>query len=114
MAESATAPISNVEDKENFKAFLLSLLKDDDSFAQNVKESLNRKKSKIAKNIEPEYPALSKEDIPLSEMPFWKLYPDFMSLDPTPYRISKEAIEELQELWKDMPPAEELIAQLTC
>jgi hypothetical protein len=113
VSEPAVAYGLKKDDKEQLKILLLSLLKEDDTFVENVKASLNRKTTKTKKSKELDYIELSKEDIPFEEMPFWKHYPNFPVFDATPYRISKEALKEVQKEWRDMPPAEEIIAQLT-
>ena len=109
MTETATlAPINAPISIEEFKAFFIQLLEEDASFRSRIKEKSQKKEKKAKKKVHQPLPPA----IPFSEMPYRKLRPDFVPLDPTPYAIKKEAILELQELWKDAPPIEELIAQL--
>ena len=109
MTEKATYAATNApENKEDFKAFFLELLEEDAAFYHSIKKKLVVKAEKKKKKpLEPLPPAL-----PFSEMPYWKLNPDFKPLDATPYAIKKETIIKLQELWEDAPPIEELIEQL--
>lgn len=109
MTETATlAPVSAVQNREDFKAFFLQLLEEDAAFYYKIKTKLLVKEEKKKKKILPPLPPA----IPFSEMPASKLYPNRMPFDAKPYAIKKEAILKLQELWKDAPPIEELIAQL--
>ena len=108
MAETVSTFYKDVQNVEEFKSFFLHLLEEDASFFDTIKKKLLRKEDlKRKKALKPLPPP-----IPISEMPYWKLRPDFKPLDATPYAIKKETIEALQELWKDAPSAEELIAQL--
>ena len=110
MTEKTTnASLNAPENKEYFKAFFLELLEEDAAFYHSVKNKLVVKAEKKKKKpLEPLPPAL-----PLSEMPYRKLHPNFRPLDAKPYAISAEALKRVQEAWRDMPSAEELIAQLT-
>lgn len=52
--------------------------------------------------------------VPVSELPFWKAHPEIKPLTPPEGgSINKETLEKLQELFKDAPPAEEIISYLT-
>ncbi len=100
---------------EELKTMLLTLFKDDSDFQEQIKETLNTKKEK-----KPRLPKLvvSEGDIPYSEMPYWKLRPDYVPpKDLEKYANSPETLKsvfkELHELWATMPPAEELVQQLT-
>jgi predicted peroxiredoxin len=113
MTETTTvAPLSAPQNKEDFKSFFLQLLEEDVTFYYSIKAKFLVKEEKAKKKVkkkalEPLPPA-----IPFSEMPASKLYPNRKPFDAKPYVIKKEAILKLQELWKDAPPIEELIAQL--
>ena len=109
MTETATiTAINGLISIEDFKAFFIQLLEEDASFRHQIKEKSQKKEKKAKKKkYEPLPPA-----IPFSEMPYWKLHPDFVPLDATPYAISAEALKRVQEAWRDMPSAEELVAQL--
>ena len=109
MTETTTfAPINAPISIEEFKAFFIRLLEEDASFRNKIKEKSQKKEKKAKKKkYEPLPPA-----IPFSEMLYWKLRPDFVPLDAKPYAIKKATVLELQEIWKDAPPIEELIAQL--
>ena len=109
MTETATfAPINVPISIEEFKAFFIRLLEEDASFRNKIKEKSQKKEKKAKKKVHQPLPPA----IPFSEMPYWKSRPDYVVPDAKPYAIKKETILELQELWKDAPPIEELIAQL--
>ena len=109
MTETATfAPINAPISIEEFKAFFIRLLEEDASFRNKIKEKSQKKEKKAKKKVHQPLPPA----IPFSEMPYWKLRPDYVVPDAKPYAIKKETVIELQELWKDAPPIEELIAQL--
>ena len=107
-----TATASNTtQADEQFKAYLLKILVEDEAFVHQIQGVLRAKKSEKKHKKTPI--AASKEDISYSEMPYWKLRSDFKPRDAKPYAIKKDIVVELQEYWKDAPSAEELIAQLT-
>jgi hypothetical protein len=107
-----TATASNtMQADEQFKAYLLKILAEDDVFVHQIQGVLRSKKSN--KKPQKGENIASKENIPYSEMPYWKLRADFKPRDSKPYAIKKDVVAEIQEYWKDAPPAEELIAQLT-
>ena len=109
MTETATlAPINAPISIEEFKTFFIQLLEEDASFRNKIKEKSQKKEKKAKKKVHQPLPSA----IPFSEMPYWKLHPDFVPLDATPYAISAEALKRVQEAWRDMPSAEELVAQL--
>ena len=107
MSEAAAI---NIKSQEQLKALILTIVNEDDSFAQQLNFALKSKKKRTTK---PKKMEAEEGDVPFSEMPFWKLYPDFQTIDAQPYRISKEAMKSIQKEWSDMPPAEEIIAQLS-
>jgi hypothetical protein len=116
-----TAPVADtantIATPEQLKAYLITLFVEDEAFKTVVREQIQpkskHKNGKKAKSKENDYPELSTEKIPFSEMPFWKLNPHLKPIDATPYKLDLSNLAEMQELWKDMPSAEELIAQLT-
>jgi hypothetical protein len=101
-----TIPMPHLQADEQFKAYLLKILVEDAVFAVQVKAVLRSRKPKQAK------PFLAKSIVPVSEMPYWKLRPDFKPRDAKPYAIKKQTIHQLQTIWQDAPTAEELIAHL--
>ena len=110
MTETATfAPINAPISIEEFKAFFIRLLEEDASFRRKIKEKSQKKEKKAKKKVHQPLPPA----IPFSEMPYRKLHPDFVAIDVTPYAISAEALKRVQEAWRDMPSAEELVAQLS-
>ena len=88
----------------------MTIVNEDDSFVQQLNFALKSKKKRTTKPAKTE---ATSGDVPFTEMPFWKLYPDFSTIDAKQYRISKEAMKSIQNEWIDMPPAEEIIAQLS-
>jgi hypothetical protein len=107
-----TATASNTtQADEQFKAYLLKILVEDEVFVHQIQGVLRSKKSN--KKPQKAVSIVSKENIPYSEMPYWKLRADFKPRDAKPYAIKKDVVAEVQEYWKDAPPAEELIAQLS-
>jgi hypothetical protein len=107
-----TATASNtMQADEQFKAYLLKILAEDDVFVHQIQGVLRSKKSN--KKPQKGESIVSKGNIPYSEMPYWKLRAGFKPRDSKPYAIKKDVVAEIQEYWKDAPPAEELIAQLT-
>jgi hypothetical protein len=107
---TATATNTTQAD-EQFKAYLLKILVEDEVFVHQIQGVFRAKKSE--KKQKKALIIASKENISYSEMPYWKLRSDFKPRDAKPYAIKKGVVEEIQEYWKDAPPAEELIAQLT-
>ena len=109
MAETATFATTNApQNREDFKLFFLQLLEEDASFYYRIKSKLLVKEEKSKKKVRKPLPP----PIPFSEMPSRKLRPNFVPLDPKPYAIKKEALIKVQEAWRDMPSAEELVALL--
>lgn len=109
MADTTTFATTNApQNREDFKLFFLQLLEEDASFYYRIKSKFFVKEEKSKKKVRKPLPP----PIPFSEMPSRKLRPDFVPLDAKPYAIKKDVILELQELWKDAPPIEELIEQL--
>ena len=109
MTETATFATTNAaQNREDFKLFFLQLLEEDASFYYRIKNKLLVKEEKSKKKLRKPLPP----PIPFSEMPSRKLRPNFVPLDAKPYAIKKATVLELQEIWKDAPPIEELIAQL--
>jgi hypothetical protein len=107
-----TATASNTtQADEQFKAYLLKILVEDEVFAHQIQGVLRSKKSEKKQKKAPIF--ASKENISYSEMPYWKLRSDFKPRDAKLYAIKKDVVAEIQEYWKDAPPAEELIAQLS-
>ncbi len=107
---TATAPITTQAD-EQFKAYLLKILAEDEVFAHQIQGVLRSKKGN--KKTKGAMLVVPKDNVPFSEMPYWKLRPNFEPRDAKPYAIKKDVVVELQEYWKDAPSAEDLIAQLT-
>lgn len=108
MAETISTSYKDVQNVEEFKSFFLQLLEEDAFFFQKIKKKLQKKEeAKRKKDIKPLPPP-----IPISEMPYWKLKPNYKPLDPKDYAISAESLKKVQEAWRDMPSAEELIALL--
>jgi hypothetical protein len=91
------------------KAAILELIQENNpqwnAWAKSV--LTNNKKAK-PKNGQPKNAASR------SELPFWKAHPDWEPMTPPEGgSISLETLEKLQELFKDAPPAEEMISYLT-
>jgi hypothetical protein len=101
-----TIAIPQLQADEQFKAYLLKILAEDAVFAIKVKAVLRSRKPK-QQNL-----PLAKTIVPVLEMPYWKLRPDFKPRDGKRYAIKKQTIQQLQAAWQDTPSAEELIAHL--
>lgn len=99
------------QEDEQFKAYLLKILIEDDTFAHQLQDILNAQK--IQKKAQKSSFIAPKQNVAYSEMPYWKLRSDVKPRDAKPFAIKKETVLELQEQWKDAPSVEELIAQLT-
>ena len=107
----AVNALQKIQEDEQFKAYLLKILIEDDAFAHQLQGILLTKKA-LKKEKKTTQKAMT-QDIAYTEMPYWKMHTDFKPRNAKPYAIKKETIVELQKEWKDAPPVEELIAQLT-
>ena len=105
MTETIATPTATTE---QVKAAILELIKENDPQLQQwLKTALNKRVPK-AKNGQ------TKNTRSRSELPFWKAHPELEPLTPPKGgSINKKNLEELQELFKDAPPAEEIISYLT-
>jgi hypothetical protein len=105
MTETIVTPTATTE---QVKAAILELIKENDpQFQQWLKTALTQHVSK-PKNGQ------VKTARSRSELPFWKTHPELEPLTPPKGgSINKKILEELQELFKDAPPAEEIISYLT-
>ncbi len=108
MAETISKAYNTTQSVEEFKSFFLQLLEDDAAFYHTVKKKLH-----IEYEIEPLI-AIQPLDPPIAiaDMPYRKLRSGFKPRNAKPYAVKKDTILRLQELWKDAPSAEEIIAQL--
>jgi hypothetical protein len=90
------------------KAAILELIKENDpQFQQWIKTALSKRVPKSENGQ-------VKKTRPRSKLPFWKAHPELEPLTPPKGgSINKEILEKLQELFKDAPPAEEIISYLT-
>lgn len=103
--------LHKTETDEQFKAYLLKILIEDERFAHQLQDILHTQK--VQKKAKKNSVVSAKQNIAYSEMPYWKLRSNVKPRDAKPFAIKKETVIELQEQWKDAPSAEELIAQLT-
>jgi hypothetical protein len=106
MTETIATPSATTA---QFKAAILELIQENNpELKQWLKTSLSEKPVCEPKNGQ------VKSTRPRSELPFWKLHPDWEPLIPSKESIlTKEKLEKLQELFADAPSAEEIISYLT-
>jgi hypothetical protein len=106
MTETIATPSATTA---QFKAAILELIQENNpQFNTWANSILSNNKKVKPKNGQP------KKVSPRSELPFWKLHPDWEPMTPPEGgSISMETLEKLQELFKDAPPAEEIISYLT-
>lgn len=103
---------------EQVKIALLALLNEGNPQLHAwINTALNGAVTSTISVIEPPKPPENghvKKRVPVRELPFWKAHPEWESLTPPEGgSITKETLEELQELFKDAPPTEEIISYLT-
>jgi hypothetical protein len=108
MTETIATPNATTE---QFKAAILELIKENNpQLMKWLQVTLSEITPKFVKNGDYSTPSSRSK----SELPFWKAHPDLEPMTPPEGgSISKETLEKLQELFKDAPPAEEIISYLT-
>ncbi len=93
MAETTTlAPLNIVQNREDFKTFFLQLLEEDTNFYNKIRAKFLSEKKKVKKNI---------VKAPLDMVAIRKKH-----------ALKREAFIPLHDLFKDTPPASELVKLL--
>ena len=108
---SATTASTTASTTAQFKAAILELIEENNpQLTTWLQTSLSEITPKYIENDDFATPSSRTR----SELPFWKAHPDLEPMTPPKGgSISNETLEKLQELFKDAPPAEEIIAYLT-